>query len=64
MAGMRAARHDHHVRNACVHESLDRIVDHGPVEYRQQVFVRSISQRIETGSQTSREDNTLHLQTP
>ena len=40
LAGVGSPRDQHHLRDAALHERLDRVVDHGPVVDRQQVLVR------------------------
>ena len=45
---VRAAGHQHDLRDPSVHQGFDAPVDHGPVVDRQQMLVRDPGQRMET----------------
>jgi hypothetical protein len=44
---MAAARDDHDISDACCKEGLHRVIDHGFIVDRQQVFVCDFCERIE-----------------
>jgi hypothetical protein len=58
--GIVSACHDQDLIDACVHQHLDGIIDHGfPVDGKQ-VLVRDLRQWIHPGSETSRQYNPFH----
>ena len=63
LAGVEAARHDHHLVDAGLDERLDRVVDHRAIEDRQEVLVGDAGQRVEPTPGAACEDHTLHGRT-
>ena len=60
LARVRAARDEHQLVDARLHERLDRVRDHRPVVERQQVLVRDPRQRMQPRARAAGEDDALH----
>jgi len=55
-----ASRNDHDLAHPGMNQGFDRIVDHGFVIDRQQVFVRDLGQRVKPRAKAAGKDDALH----
>src|SRR5579859_1529429 len=60
LAGVGAARHQHHLRHTALDQRLDRVADHRAVVDREQVLVGDAGQRVQAAARAAREDHSLH----
>jgi len=60
IAGVLPAGHDQNVANACIHQRLQGIEDHGFVIHGQQVLVGDAGQRIQARTDAAGQDYSLH----
>ena len=61
IAGVPPARHQQNVANPRVDQRLERVIDHGLVVNRKQVFVGDLGQREQTASAPSGQYDAFHV---
>src|SRR5438445_289144 len=60
LTGVRASCHHHYLGDPGAHQRLDRVGDHRPVVYREQVLVGDPGQRVQPAPGPASQDYALH----
>jgi hypothetical protein len=60
IAGILPSSYDNNVLDARIHERLDRIENHWPVENGQQMFIGDTRERVEARTLSASKDDALH----